>query len=35
VILVLLGLALGLQRLRWQAGFGWPELPSPSVDEES
>lgn len=29
VILLLLGLVLALQRLRWQAGFGWPELPAP------
>jgi hypothetical protein len=28
-IVLLLVLALGLQRLRWRAGFGWPELPSP------
>jgi hypothetical protein len=28
-IVLLLALALGLQRLRWRAGFGWPELPSP------
>ncbi len=33
VILLLLSAALALQRLRWSAGFGWPELPVPPAGD--